>query len=59
MWSNISIIMIFVSKSSNLCETTPHFAWQKICLFGLTWDASITDDDDDDDESEHFLYCLI
>ena len=40
--STISIIMSFVSKSSNLCETTPLFAWQKICLFGLTWDASMT-----------------
>lgn len=42
--NSIPIIMIFVSKYSNLCKTTSHFAWQKICLFGLTWDASTTAD---------------
>lgn len=42
--STISIIMIFVSRFSDLCKSTPHFAWQKICHFGLTWDASISND---------------
>jgi len=38
--NDILITMISVSRFSNLCKNTPGSVWQKICLCGLTWDAS-------------------